>query len=225
MKMFKILIAVMSGSLMIATVSHSGQAVNQSKNLLDRQAKGANLQNVMVGQAVVNALLDAGAPGGVARVSDCNESVTHIFRPRDSSLRGVLDSIVSTDPRYTWEVKDDVINVLPSNGLPPFFAIRISRLEISQVESPNEALARLLAIPEVQKAHLKLGPRAVQGGTYVFCPGCPPKETKKISVSLKGVTVRESLNAIARAHGNAVWQFRQSECSGRKSFSLDFAAQ
>jgi hypothetical protein len=145
--------------------------------------------------------------------------VTHIFRPRDSSLRGVLDSIVSTDPRYTWEVKDGVINVLPSNGLPPFFAIRISRFEISQVESPNEALARLLAIPEVQKAHLKLGPRAVQGGTYVFCPGCPPKETKKFSVSLQGVTVREALNAIARAHGSAVWSFRQSECGERKSFS------
>ena len=62
MKMFMILIAVISGSLMIAMGSHAGQAVDQSNNLLDRQAKGANLQNVTVGQAVVNALLDAGAP-------------------------------------------------------------------------------------------------------------------------------------------------------------------
>jgi hypothetical protein len=225
MKMFKMLIAAILGSLMIATVSRPGQSLDQSSSLLDRQAKAANLETVMVGQAVVNALLDAGVPGGVAKVSDCNEAQTYSFSPRDSSLRGVLDSIVSTDPRYTWEVKDDVINVLPSNGLPPFFAIRISRFEISQVESPNEALARFLAIPEVQKAHLKLGPRAVQGGTYVFCPGCPPKETKKFSVSLQGVTLREALNAIARAHGSAVWWFRQSECGGRKSFSLDFAAK
>lgn len=178
---------------------------------------------MIVAQAVINALFDAGAPGGIACVSDCNQWVTHNFKPRDSSLRGVLDSIVATDPRYTWEVKDDVINVLPSNGLPPFFAIRMSRFEVSQVESPNEALFQLLAIPELQQARLNLGHHFGQGGTYPFCPkGCPPKETKKISVSLKDVTVREALNAIARAHGNAVWKFSQSECGERKLFSLDF---
>lgn len=225
MKMSKMFIVVLCGSLMMATVSSPGQTVNQSDNLLNLQAKGPNLKNVMVGQAVVNALINAGAPGGVATVDDCNEQVIHIFTPRDSSLRGVLDSIVSTDPRYTWEDKDHVINVLPSNGLPPFFAVRISRFETSMAETPNEALFQLLAIPAVRQAQLNLGRHAAQGGVYVFCPGCPPKETKKVSVNLKGITVREALNAIARAHGSAVWRFSQSECGGRKSFSLDFAAQ
>src|SRR5690349_2602623 len=174
MKLCMILIAIMSASVMTDVVSHTRQAANQS-DLVARQAKGANLQNVMVEQAVINALLDAGAPGGVA-VSDCNESVTHNFRPRDSSLRGILESIISADPRYTWEVKDNAINVLPANGLPPFLATRISRFDISQAESPNEALTQLLALPEIQRAQLNLGPRAVQGGAYVFCPGCPPKE-------------------------------------------------
>src|SRR5207253_5696674 len=172
---------------MMATVSTSGQIVNQSDNLLNREAKGANLKNVMVGQALVNALIDAGAPGGVATVDDCNEQVTHIFTPRDSSLRGVLDSIVSTDRRYTWQDKDHVINLLPSNGLPPFFAVRISRFETSVAETPNEALFELLAIPEVRQAELNLGRHAAQGGVYVLCPGCPHKERKKISVKLKEV--------------------------------------
>jgi hypothetical protein len=44
---------------------------------------------------------------------------------------------------------------------------------------------------------------------------------KKISVSLKGVTV-EALNAIARAHVSAVWKFSGSEFSDRKSFSPEF---
>jgi len=103
MKMCMILIAVVSASVMVDIVSHTLQAANQSA-LLDRQAKGATLQNVLVDQAVVNALLDSGAPGGVA-LSDCNESVTHNFFPHDSSLRGILDSIVSTEPRVTWEIK------------------------------------------------------------------------------------------------------------------------
>ena len=225
MKIFKLLIVVIGGSLMAATVSHPGQTIKQAGDVLDHQAKGANLQNVMVGQAVVNALIGAGAPGGVATVNDCNRPVTLVFTPRDASLRGVLDSIVATDPRHTWEVKDDVINVFPSTGLPPFFAVRISRFEISQVETPNEALFQLLAIPEVRQAQISLGRHAVQGGVYVFCPGCPRKETKKISINLKDVTVQEALNAIARAHGSAVWRFSQTECSGHNSFSLDFAVK
>jgi hypothetical protein len=225
MKIVKVLIVVIGGLLIIATSSHSSQTEKKSGNVLKRQAKGANLDNVMVGQAVVNALSKVSAPGGVATISDCTGQVSHVFPLGDSSLRGVLDSIVSIDPRYTWEIKDEVINVLPSNGLPPFFAVRISRFEISQVETPNEALSKLLSMPEVRKARLNLGRRAVQGGVYVFCPECPPTEKKKISVNLKDITVREALNAIARAHGAAVWRFSQSKCSGSESFSLEFSAE
>ena len=211
---------------MIVTLNYHGGGLDQSSSSLDRQVKGANLENVMIGQAVVNALLDAGASGGVAQIADCNEAVTYTFRARDFSLRAVMDSIVSTDPRYTWEIKDDVINVIPSNGLPPFLEVRISRFDLRETESTEEALSHLLALPEVKQAQLSLGPRAVQGGVSVFCPqGCPAEETKKFSVSLKGVTVRESLNAIARAKGTAVWRFRQSQCGGRKSYSIDFNAK
>lgn len=221
-----IALVLLLGSLSIATGQQHAQGLDQSSDLLDRQAKRANLENVIVGQAVVNALLDGRVPGGVAKVADCNDAVTYSFRLRKYSLRGVLDSIVATDRRYTWEVKDDVINVIPSNGPPPFLAVHVSRFDLHNTESPEEALSQLLAVPEVKRAQLSLGPRAVQGRVSVFCPqGCPTEETKKISVSLKGATVRECLNAIARAHGNAVWWFRQSECGGRKTFSLDFNSQ
>ena len=222
---FNILLAVILGSLMMATVIYPGQALDRSSRLLNRQVKGANLGNVMVGQAVVNALLNADTPGGVANVSDCRGLVTHSFTPRDSSLRGVLDSIVATDPRYTWEVKDSVINVIPRNGLPQFFGVPVAKFDAIEVESPRDALFQLLALPELRQAQLSLGRHAVQGGVYIFCPECPPKETKKFSVRLKGVTVREALNAIASAHGNAVWSFSQSDCGAQKIFSLDFAAK
>ena len=225
MRMFKVCLAVILGWAMIATITHHGQGLDQSSSLLDRQAKGANLDNAAPGQAAVNALLDADVPGGVVRVSGCDEAVTDSLRPRDRSLRGVLESVVSSDPRYTWEIKDDVINVIPRSGLPAFLSVRISKFDLAEVESPKEALSQLLAIPEVQQAQFSLGSRAVQGGAHIFCPGCPVKEKKTFSVSLNDVTVRESLNAIARAHGSAVWSFRQSECGGRKSYSLDFNAK
>jgi len=209
---------------MMVTISNRGQTENQSDNLLNRQVKRANLQDVKVGQAAINALIDAGSPGGIATVSGCNEDVTHTFTPRDSSLLGVLDSIVSTDPHYKWELMDNLVNVIPSNGLPPFFAVRISKFDIPGAETPNEALFQLLAIPELRQAQLNLGRHAIQGGVRPFCPqGCSPEKTKKISVNLKGVTVREALNAIARADGSAVWRFSQWECGGQRTFSLEFS--
>jgi hypothetical protein len=224
-RMFKVWMAVILGWVMISAVTPYGHGLDQTRSLLDRQAEGANLDNVGAGQAAVNALLDADVSGGVAKVSGCDERVKDSIRPYDRSLRGVLNAIVSTDSRYTWEIKDDVINVIPSSGLPAFLLVRVSKFELAEVDSPSEALSQLLAIPEVHQAQLSLGPRAVQGGAYVFCPGCPAKERKTFSVSVKGVTVRESLNAIARAHGSAVWSFRQSQCGGRRFFSLDFAAK
>lgn len=198
--MFKVWMAVILGGVMISAVTPYGHGLDQTRSLLDRQAEGANLDNVGAGQAAVNALLDADVPGGVAKVSGCDERVKDNIRPYDRSLRGVLNAIVSTDSRYTWEIKDDVINVIPASGLPSFLLVRVSKFELAEVESPSEALSQLLAIPEVHQVQLSLGPRAVQGGAHVFCPGCPAKEKKTFSVSVKGVTVRESLNAIARAH-------------------------
>jgi hypothetical protein len=225
MKMFRMLVALILGLLVITTIGYSGQDSDRSSSLLDRQAKGANLKNVIVGQAAVNALLDAGVPGGVANVSECNES-THSFTPRDSSLRGVLDAIVATDPLYKWEVKEGAINVIPGNKLPTFLAVRMSRFDIVGAASPREVLPQLFKVPEVRRAQAALGRQAVQGGAHAFCPeGCPPNESKKISMSLKNVTVREALNAVAREHGSAVWWFQQSECGGQKWFSLDFAAR
>ena len=225
MRMFKMWIAVILAWVIISAVTPYGQGSDQSKSLLDRQAEGANLENVAAGQAAVNALLDADVPGGVARISECDVRGTDNFRPHDRSLRGVLNAIVSADSRYTWELKDDVINVIPSNGIPAFLSVRVSKVEITEVETPSEALSQLLAIPEVQRAGAALGPRAVQGGAHVFCPGCPAKEKKTFSVSLKAVTVRDVLNGIARAHGRAVWSFQRSECGGRRFFSLDFAVK
>lgn len=222
---FKMLMAVILASLTLATVSYRGQGLDRSSRLLNREVKGANLENVMVGQAALNALLNTDTPGGVATVSDCRATVTHSFTPRDSSLRGILDSIVATEPRYTWELKEGVINVIPRTGLPRFFGVRVVKFDAVDAESPRDVLFQLLALPELRETQLSLGRHAVQGGAYVFCPDCPPKETKKFSVRLKGVTMREALNTIARAHGNAVWSFSQSDCGGQKIFSIDFAAK
>jgi len=55
----------------------------------------------------------------------------------------------------------------------------------------------------------------------VFCPeGCPPNETKKISVSLKDATVREALNAVAREHEVQCGGFASQNAADKNRFLL-----
>jgi hypothetical protein len=225
MRMSKLFIAVIAGIIIIAVTTYPRQKVNSSDNILDKQVKAVNLEQVTAGQAALNTLLGANMAGGVAEVQDCSGQTSYTFTPVESSLRGILDSIVSLAPQYRWEIKDNVINFIPRDDELQFLAVHISKLDINQVGSPNEALTQLLATPEVQNAQRNLGPRSVQGGTYPFCPQCPAKEIKKFSVSLKNVTVREALNAIASAHGSAVWWLSQAQCGESKSFSIRFATK
>src|SRR5437879_9379541 len=98
------------GLLVVAAASYSSQNRSLSEDILNRQMKGVNLEHVSVEQASINAFITAGVPGGVAVVQNCKEPVTHTLTPSASSLRGVLESIVSAEPQYTWEVKEGVIN-------------------------------------------------------------------------------------------------------------------
>jgi hypothetical protein len=49
---------------------------------------------------------------------------------------------------------------------------------------------------------------------------------ENITLSLTNVTVYEALNAIARAHGRAVWNYTEFvECDGKKEYSIKFILQ
>ncbi len=224
MNRIKGVMALMGLLLLIAATIYPSPQQTPSDNVLARQVKGVHLASVTTAQAAVNALITAGAPGGITVTYDCNQPASFTFSPADSSLRGALESIVTTDPKYVWEVKRSVINLVPRNGEPRLLKVRVSKLQIIGAKTVNEGLDQLLATPEVRK--LNLGRRFVQGGVYRFNPQNPtPKVGRKISLSLRNVTVREALNAIARAHGNAVWILTQGECDGRNLFSIDFVSR
>src|SRR4051794_39717098 len=122
MRMSKFFIAIIAGVIIIAVTTYPRPKVNSSDNILDRQVKGAYLENMSTGQAALNTLISAKVPGGIATLQDCNGWQTYTFRPTDTSLRAILETIVSTDPQYTWDVKDDVINFVPLDNEPQFLA-------------------------------------------------------------------------------------------------------
>ena len=145
-----------------------------------------------------------------------------MLKPADDTLRSLLDAALAAEPEYTWSVDNGVVNLVPRYREPLFLETAIPKLEISEAATTNEALSQLLAVPEVSKqAGRELGIRFFGGGIG----GYPSPARTHISLSLSNITVREALNAIARARGDAIWLLVNQECipsSGRKFFSLQF---
>jgi hypothetical protein len=81
-------------------------------------------------------------------------------------------------------------------------------------------------MPKVQEGIARLN--LVSGGGHIGIselhrPGSElEKKSNGITLDCKNATVLEVLNAIARAHGSAVWEYREQNCDGRSEFSIGF---
>ena len=225
MKAIRILFrVVLAGSLLIVIMAPLFSQPRSKDPLA--QAVHVKLDRVNTPDAVSQALLDAGLPGGIAALHYCGGFPTRALKPASISVRGLLDEVVSTDPSYSWRLNDGAVNLTPRYTKIHLLETRVPKLELKQVKTPDEALNMLMALPEVQRqVKNELGNRAVEGLAYAFPANAAGGEREKtFSIALNDATIAEALNAIAKAYGSAVWVLVKNECnnSGRKNFSIKF---
>jgi hypothetical protein len=88
-----------------------------------------------------------------------------------------------------------------------------------------EALYQLMALPEVRdrvaQLHLEELSRHI-GLSDLKRPGSPIEDKPALNLNRRNVTLRVALNAIASAHGYAVWAYTERHCNGRDQFRIDF---
>ena len=214
------------GLLALSISGHTAQVSQSSDEILKRQVAGINLNDVTTINAMTSLLSGAGVPGGIAIVTECGEDIRYTFASSGSTLRNTLDAIVSANPQFSWQVSDGVVNVSPLAGDPPLLSLTIGELRLNGAHSTDEAANQLFAIPEIQKRlaelHLSYGYTRF-GIRDLKRPGsAPDKEEQRYNLTLKNVTVRDALNAIARAHGKAVWLYRERHCNGSTEFQINF---
>jgi hypothetical protein len=152
-----------------------------------------------VNLAIQTAILGSGIPGSAVITQGCAERSDSAVRFRGSTLREVLDDIVTADPDYGWEVKDGVVNLIPAKGVPDLLTLRIGAFDTGEATDVTTAKTFLFALPEVRKRAAELGfDQAIFGsGLYGAAPGTPPPP--KLNVRLQDVTLLEALNALVRA--------------------------
>lgn len=194
-----------------------------SEEILNRKA--ATSSNDRTINALTRALSTAGVPGGIATLIGCREDVRYAFPSYGASLEDALNAIVATDSQYRWRVENGLINVSQRSGDPLFLAFRISRVKVIEARSLDDALSEILALPEVQRRllqlHMSEGYRRI-GLSDLTRTGNVPFNKQRYSISLRNVTLREGLNALARLHGRAVWEYRERHCNGMTEFQIQF---
>lgn len=189
--------------LVIAVSGQTTQIAKPSADqMLERSLAGNEVDYFSTTDAFHKSLGRIGMAGGSVRILDCNgDYFKQVWSPLNKTLRQALDTIVEVDPRYRWQVVDEVINLLPATGEPALLQTRIKEFRVENISLAMDTLSPLLALPEVKKAmddlHLK------EGIAGFFTSPSP----KPFSVKCENVTLRQALNAIARAEGRAVWDY------------------
>jgi hypothetical protein len=185
-----------------------------------------SLEKTRTTSAFARILSDARMPGGIATITNCNPEPTHVFPSSGASLRSKLNGIVSIDPQYVWRLSAGVVNISPKSGDPALLNLRIREVKLMAAPSLNEAVNQLLAIPAVRnrisELHLTNGPTRTGIGDLQRPQNSGSKDVRHYTLSLTNVTVREVLNAIARAHGNGVWEYQERHCNGVTEFQIQF---
>jgi hypothetical protein len=215
--------------LIVGVALGSASQIGQSpspEEVLGRQVKEVDLNNVSLVNAVTRTLHAAHVPGGIAIGAVCGDQPIYLLNPSGPTLANALDSIVSASPQYRWFVRRGVVNVLPTSGNPPLLDLRITRFKTITPLTVEEMVGQLLTMAVVREAIVQLD--LVAGGGEIGIselrrPGFDiDQKSNRITLDCRNATVVEVLNAIAQAHGSAVWEYREQNCGGRNQFSIRF---
>ncbi len=191
--------------------------------VLQRHVVGSNVEEETIEGAFLTAMGQARVSGGVIRRIDCKDVLTvKKLSVPDGSLRDALDRIVERMPTYRWQADQGVVNLLAVAETPPLLDVRIARYEAENVEYLQAAVAELEACPEVHQA---LSALHLTSGIRILTGPAPLKAPTPFTVRCRNVTFREALNAIVRAHGGAVWEYKERHCDGANEFWVEFVSQ
>lgn len=173
-----------------------------------------HIGNTTMGKLLIDSLSwqRESIPVGIA-LSANDDGLSRLnFKPSSLSVRDILNSIVSADPRYKWNLENGVINLLPAVGNPSLLDTRLA--EFKKENAMTESLFKSLEnMPEVRQRATELGmdgplPRLFRFGSV---------DTRKFTVHCQNCSVRDVLNEIVRQNGSS-WMYREYINKGKKTY-------
>ena len=125
---------------------------------------------------------------------------------KSGTLKEVLDSLVEQEPQYTWEVRDNVINVFPvqlrDEFLKKLLETKIEKFSPQKSMNKFEIRDMIVELPEV-KALLKA--EKVKALNRYYSTRRSIYADDEIDLSISNTDVRGVLNKIARDSEHKIW--------------------
>jgi hypothetical protein len=227
MKTGKALATLILTCITAITMAFDHQSGSKAKpdEALTRRIGNTGNGKAEISNALVRALNNTSMPGGFVMGGNLNNEIEQ-GEISQMTMEELLNKIISINRNYRWLVDDGVINLIPLINEPVLLNFKIAEFHADNLSSVEDALNRLLAKPDVQKRiadlNLNTGLEIRAGG--VRPPGSR-KEVKSFSVHCQNKTFRETLNAIARSQGRAVWEYRETHWDKHHGFSIIFLVQ
>lgn len=168
-----------------------------------------------------NTLGSANVPGGFIEVTDCYEFKKYKFTPKNHSLEEMLNSIVEQNPANIWIMKDNVINLLPLNGIPDVLNITIDEFKFENAKYVFEPINKLFDKKEIKDSLNKMEKLDV----LVLYTGGTRNRENSFKIHCENMKVYEVLNEIVKEDEHAIWYYHEDRCNNKISYYFGLIRQ
>lgn len=192
-------------------ISGVGHSATDSTTASIDQIINIQLVDATLLQALSKLAVDYRVPIGFEQAIDSRDSPNQHIYIKSGTLKSVLDSLVTQEPRYRWELRDGVINITPVVGRDQFLA-RLLETKVAQFELRKGTTDKfkirdaVLALPEVQKL---LQANSVIGKPYDYPYRRSIYSKDDVDLTITHSDVRGVLNNIARRSEHKIWSLER----------------
>lgn len=139
----------------------------------------------------------------------------------NASVQDVMNAVIVQEPSYTWEFRDDVINVVPAVArdelLSTLLNTQIERFEPEKGSNKFEIRDAVLNLAEVRRL---LSLRQANIDRFNYPVYASVFSDPKVDLSVRSTDVRGVLNKIVRDSEHKLWILKRTE--QKKSVRLGF---
>lgn len=191
----------------VLMLSSSYSFAQSSKEDLTSQPITIRLTNATLIYTLDTLSGDHRIPIGIESSSDDRKNLLlNIDTSNGGTLSDVLNSIVEQVPIYRWEVRDGVINIVPTQSRDQF----LEKLLSTHIDkfTPKPGITKfdirntLADLPEVHSLLEENKITLFKYGDYVYYPSI---YTKEVDLSISDTDVRGVLNKIVRDSEHKLW--------------------
>lgn len=192
----------------------SGSSATRPVTTESQTASSLNHVSFLLGQA--------GVWGGIEDYrSDCGPEQVLRLPAIKGTLQDALTQLKAQDASIIWRAEDDGIQVRRNPPAKSILDVKINEFTFDKNSAPDKNTDALLGLPVVKQRIAALD-FSIQSAELGFAQA----RTKSQDIlTLRNISLREGLNAIARSPHPRVWLFRQTMCGGQTTLQVQWVVK